>query len=129
MRYITFNPVDTENNYEFFEKCSEEAQLLEFVNSLDQKGSTNIGEKGTRLSGGQIQRLSIARALYKDPKILILDEATSSLDTENEEKIIETINLIKKEDKTMIIVSHKSSALKYCNRIFNLASGKLNQVN
>ena len=126
---VTFNLIESEIDFNFFEKCLEEAQLLSFVNSLDEKSSTNIGEKGTRLSGGQIQRLSIARALYKNPQILILDEATSSLDIENEEKIIETINAIKKTGKTMIIVSHKPSALKYCDKIFNLKNGKLHQVN
>ena len=125
---ISFEPGNKDEDLKKFDKCLIESQLYDFVNSLEHKSNTNIGEKGTRLSGGQIQRLSIARALYKNPKILILDEATSSLDFENEQKIIDTINSIKK-DKTIIIVSHKTSALKNCNKVFRLKNGNLIKLN
>ena len=125
---VSFEPGNKDEDLRKFDKCLIESQLYDFVNSLEHKSNTNIGEKGTRLSGGQIQRLSIARALYKNPKILILDEATSSLDFENEQKIIDTINSIKK-DKTIIIVSHKTSALKNCNKVFRLKNGNLIKLN
>jgi ATP-binding cassette, subfamily B, bacterial PglK len=125
---ISFEPGNDGEDFKKYDQCLKESQLYDFVNSLEHKSKTNIGEKGTRLSGGQIQRLSIARALYRNPKILILDEATSSLDFENEEKIIKTINSIKK-DKTIIIVSHKPSALKYCDKVFRLESGNLIKLN
>ena len=125
---ISFEPGNDGEDFKKYDQCLKESQLYDFVNSLEHKSKTNIGEKGTRLSGGQIQRLSIARALYKKPKILILDEATSSLDFENEEKIIKTINSIKK-DKTIIIVSHKPSALKYCDKVFRLKNGNLIKLN
>ena len=121
---ISFEPDNDNVDFKKYDQCLKESQLYEFINSLEQKSKTNIGEKGTRLSGGQIQRLSIARALYKDPEILILDEATSSLDFENEKKIIDTINTVKK-DKTIIIVSHKPSALKHCDKVYRLKDGKL----
>jgi len=80
-----------------------------------------VGEKGSQLSGGQIQKIGFARALFKDPKILILDEPTSSLDHETENLIIGSLNDLKKVTK--LIVSHRESALKYCSRILRLKSG------
>jgi len=82
-----------------------------------------IGEKGINLSGGQIQRIAIARALYKKPKILIMDEPTSALDTYNEEKIMNLV--ISDKDLTLVVVSHKISALEKCDEIYELKEGKL----
>jgi len=106
----------------------ENNKIYDFVQSLKDKHMTLIGERGTKVSGGQIQRISIARALYQDPKILILDEATNALDEENERRIIETIDKIKKE-RTVIVISHKKSALKICNRVLKLDNGKLSEIN
>jgi ABC-type bacteriocin/lantibiotic exporter with double-glycine peptidase domain len=80
-----------------------------------------IGEKGAQLSGGQIQRIGFARALYRNPDILILDEPTSSLDNETENLIIGSLNDLK--NVTKLIVSHKESTLKYCSRILRLKNG------
>ncbi len=82
-----------------------------------------IGEKGINLSGGQIQRIAIARALYKKPKILIMDEPTSALDTYSEEKIMNLV--ISDKDLTLVVVSHKISALEKCDEIYELKEGKL----
>ena len=104
----------------------DEVELSDFIKSLPSGINTLIGEKGARISGGQKQRIAIARALYKDSQILLMDEATSALDTLVEDKIINSINKIKK-DKTVILISHRKSALKICNKIFKLdGSGKVN---
>ena len=83
---------------------------------------TIVGERGVQLSGGQIQRIGIARALYHNPELLIFDEATSSLDSTTEDKIINTIKNFK-NIKTIIIISHRLSAVKHCDKVYNLENG------
>ena len=95
------------------------AQLEVFINELPNKFDTNLGERGIRISGGQKQRIGIARALYSDPEILILDEATSSLDTRTEKEIMKSILKLKRE-KTIIVVAHRTSTLVDCDRIIEL---------
>jgi ABC-type bacteriocin/lantibiotic exporter with double-glycine peptidase domain len=95
------------------------ANLSFFVNSLDQGVNTMVGELGNSLSGGQLQRIGIARALYKKSKILILDEATSSLDEKTEMKIIEEIFSFG-DEITIITVTHRKENLKFCDKIINL---------
>ena len=102
------------------------AQLDSFVNSLPNNIETNVGENGSNLSGGQIQRIGIARALYNNPEILILDEPSSAIDENTEAKLIAEINNIK-DNKTIIIISHKRSTLSICNKIFNFKNGNLFQ--
>ena len=85
---------------------------------------TKIGNLGSRISGGQKQRIAIARALYINPEILVIDEGTSSLDLDNENKIMEEINKIKR-DKTIIIVSHRPNALTYCDKIYSIANKQI----
>lgn len=94
------------------------------IDGLHLEENTIVGEKGTKLSGGQIQRIEIARALYKDAEIIILDEATSALD-EKTEKIFLDLFFKILINKTIIIVSHRSSTLKECNKIYNLENGKI----
>ena len=102
------------------------AQLTEFILNLDEGINTFVGERGVRLSGGQRQRIGIARALYHNPSVLILDEATSSLDNETEKGFMDAINNLKR-DKTIIIVAHRLSTVSNCDKIFKLKSGKLIQ--
>ena len=100
--------------------------LYKFINSLPHGINTNIGQMGSNLSAGQKQRLGIARALYDDPDILILDEATSNLDEETEKDILQRLFDPKfKKNKTFILISHKKENLLNCNKIFNLKKGKL----
>ena len=101
-----------------------EAYLSELVDSLPQKLDTMIGENGMRLSGGQRQRLGLARVLYRDPKILVFDEATSSLDVESEKKITDEIMKFSGK-RTMIIVSHRINTIKDCDIIYYLKNGQI----
>ena len=103
------------------------AQLDEFVASLPDGLDTMVGERGVRISGGQRQRLGIARALYGAPNFLVLDEATSSLDIETERAVTQTIkNLHGKE--TMVIVTHRLDTVRHCERVYRLENAELIDV-
>ncbi len=95
------------------------AQVDYFVKSLDKGLDTIVGKNGTKLSGGQKQRLSIARVLLKNPKVIIFDESTSSLDTNTEEKLLEALDEYIK-DRTVIIIAHRKSSIDRANRVINL---------
>lgn len=100
--------------------------LEDFVKSLPNGVETLVGEKGSLLSGGQIQRIALARLLYRDPEVLILDEFTNSLDPENEFFILNQLEKLKKEKKkTLIIISHKIKPLKICEKIVLINEGKV----
>lgn len=98
--------------------------LYDFVQNLPKKYNTKVGDKGLKISGGQRQRIGIARALYKNPKILILDEATNSLDVKTENLIIDKLNKLKNQT-TIIIISHNLNTLKNCDETYELLNGKL----
>ena len=100
------------------------AQISDFVLNLPKGLDTVVGNRGIRLSGGQRQRLGIARALYRQSKILILDEATNSLDIETEKKLIKDIESLS-GDYTIIIVTHRLSTIKNCDDVILLSQGKL----
>lgn len=99
-----------------------QAQLKEFVEELPLGLDTIVGERGIKLSGGQRQRIAIARALYEDPDILVLDEATSSLDNETENAVIESIDALQGM-KTLIIVAHRLTTIRNCDRIYEIGNG------
>ena len=105
-------------------KVSKLAFCDEFINKLPQKYQTLIGENGVRLSGGEKQRLSIARAMMKKSSIILLDEATSSLDTETENKIQEALKILTK-DKTTIVIAHRLSTVLNSNNIYLIDSGNI----
>lgn len=100
------------------------AQLEEFVNSLPEGLNTVVGERGIRLSGGQRQRIGIARALYHDPEVLVLDEATSSLDTAIELEVMQAVSTLR-GSKTIVIVAHRLSTVEHCTRLYRLEYGRV----
>lgn len=101
-----------------------QVELYKDIEKLPNKYNTNVGEKGVKLSGGQIQRIAIARALYTTPDLLILDEITNSLDSNTEIEIIKTIEKLML-NKTIIIISHSSRILKNCNKTYEIKNSKL----
>lgn len=106
----------------------EKSCLIDTINNLDKKIDTKVGERGIRISGGQKQRIGIARALYKNPKILIFDEATSSLDYDLEKKIIDNIIKNKDPNTTIIFVAHRITTLKDCDKILYMENAHLKEV-
>lgn len=100
------------------------AEAWDFIKPMEQGIDSIIGEKGTRLSGGQRQRLALARIFLKDPKILLFDEATSSLDSRTEKQIQETMQKLLK-NRTSIIITHRLSTIMDCNKILFLQKGKI----
>jgi ATP-binding cassette subfamily C protein len=102
------------------------SQLTDFVAALPHGLETIVGERGARISGGERQRIGIARALYRNPKIIVFDEATSSLDNETELGIVDLIKDIGSRC-TVIAVAHRFSTLRNCNRIFKIENGSITQ--
>ena len=122
---IAFGLNSEDINQDVIEKVSKIANLHKFViNELPNKYQTTIGERGVRLSGGERQRIGIARALYHNPKLLILDEATSSLDNETEKLVMESVNNLSK-GLTIISIAHRLNTVKKCDIIFELENGRI----
>ena len=123
-RNIAIGIADSEIDEVAIVEALKSAQLEEFVASLPEGLDTVVGERGVRLSGGQRQRIGIARALYHRPSVLILDEATSSLDTETEHGVMQAVQALQ-GDKTVIIVAHRLSTVEYCDRLYRLDAGRI----
>jgi len=129
---ILFDDTVLKNLTYGYEKASKENILQacknsasqEFIEKLPEKYETIVGENGFRLSGGQKQRISIARAILKNAPIILLDEATSSLDSESEKVIYDAIENLTK-NKTTIIIAHRLATIKNCNKIFLFEKGKI----
>ncbi len=100
-------------------QSAKKAQIFEFINKLKNKFNTRVGENGINFSGGQLQRIAIARALYRKSKILILDEATNALDSESEKLFFKFLRTLKKK-LTIIIISHKSENLNICDQVVKI---------
>ncbi|MDA9190733.1 ABC transporter ATP-binding protein/permease [Alphaproteobacteria bacterium] len=121
---IGFGLNDEEIEINLLQNAIREAQLEELVSNLPDGINTILGERGVRLSGGQKQRIGIARALYKQPPILIFDEATSSLDNHTELEIVKSIKTLKRT-RTIIIIAHRLSTIKHCDRVIEMSGGKI----
>lgn len=102
-------------------------KLIDVVQNLPHGTKAKIGERGALLSGGQIQRLILARAIYLDKKLIFLDEATSALDIKTEEEILSNL-IVNKGDKTIIIISHRQNIKEFCDHVFLIKNGKINRV-
>jgi len=111
-------------NQENLLKSIKLAKLNDFINSLPEKEHTIVGNRGVKVSGGQKQRIGLARALYNNPKVLVLDEATSSLDFENERKIMEEVYTASK-DCTLFIITHRHTSVFNCDIVYLIDKGRI----
>jgi ABC-type multidrug transport system fused ATPase/permease subunit len=123
-RNIAIGIADNEIDEVAIFEALKSAQLEDFVASLPEGLDTVVGERGVRLSGGQRQRIGMARAMYHQPSVLVLDEATSSLDTETEKGVMQAVQALQ-GDKTVIIVAHRLSTVEYCDRLYRLDAGRI----
>ena len=120
---VNFNKIDKDR----VELVSKKSQIHEFITKLENGYLQRVGERGIRLSGGQIQRIGLARALYKNTEIIIFDEATNSLDNDTEKLIMKELYNLDK-DLTIIMVAHRLNTLKDCDVIFKIKDKKIQQI-
>ncbi len=111
-------------NYDLIKRIVKDLDLNNFINDLPEGLKTSVGDKGVKISGGQKQRIGIARALYSNPRVIILDEATNAMDPNLEEKIINYFDQLK-ENKIIILVTHNNNILNKCNEIINISNGEM----
>jgi ABC-type multidrug transport system fused ATPase/permease subunit len=123
---ITLENDQEKIDFERVNKCINDSQLNEFVNSLPDKLDTVVGEKGSLISGGQLQRIGIARALYSNPSILILDEASSALDSKTEKKLMDLV-YDELSHLTKIIISHNPKNLLRCDLVYEIKNGDISE--
>ena len=114
---IGVNP--KEINLEKVKNVAKQAQIHDFIESTPNQYNEKVGERGIRLSGGQLQRIGIARALYREAKVILFDEATNQLDIKTESLIMQSINNLDKEI-TVIFIAHRLSTLENCDQIIDL---------
>ena len=126
-RNIALEVDENKIDFDLIDRSIKESNLDKFIYNLPNKIETVIGENGLRLSGGQKQRLAIARNFYLKKEIIVMDEATSSLDEENENRIIDSLNNLKGK-KTIILITHKLRLLKNFEKIFSLKNGNLSEI-
>ncbi len=123
-RNIAFGENDNEINEDKIKNAIATSQMNNFLKELPLKENTRVGEIGVKFSGGQRQRIGIARALYNNPNLLVMDEATSSLDETTESEIMKSIYLMKGKN-TILISSHKKNILNECDMILKFNNNKI----
>ena len=123
-RNVAFGIAEKDVDEVALEHALRSAQLWDFVESLPDKTHTIVGERGVRVSGGQRQRIGIARALYHGPQVLVLDEATSSLDIETEAEVMSAIRALQ-GFKTILIVAHRLSTVQHCDRLYRIEDAQI----
>lgn len=126
-RNIAFGVPPDKINEAAVDAAVEAAQLQSFVQELPDGLDTVVGERGVRLSGGQRQRVGIARALYKNPDVIIMDEATAALDNQTEELLMSELNRLK-NNRTFIMIAHRLSTVRNCDRLYFLKGGEVESV-
>lgn len=124
---ISFYSENKKKSKKRLEESIRISQLETLIQEAPLHKETMVGERGILLSGGQVQRVALARTIYKDPQILILDEATSSLDAGNEKAILEAIKSFKRK-KTIIMISHRERTLSFCDKIYRVQNKKCEEV-
>ncbi len=125
---IAFGKKKSQINMNEIKKAAKRSDLLDFINSREKKYDEKIGEKGHKISTGQRQRIAIARALYKNSKLIIFDEATSSLDTKTEKNILDTIFSLSRKKHTSILISHKVANLRRCDKVYKIQNSRILRV-
>ena len=123
-RNVAFGVPDTEIDEERLAHVIALAQLDEAVAKLPAGADTIVGERGERLSGGERQRLAIARALYRDPELILLDEPTAFLDPETERALARTLDALRGR-KTLIVIAHRLSTVRGCDQLVLLEKGRI----
>ena len=126
-RNIAFGLEDDKIDDKLIIDCLFKTELKNLYDSLENGLDTKLGERGIRFSGGERQRIGIARALYNNPEVIVFDEATSSLDVKTENEIMDSINLIS-NNKTVIMITHRPRTLKNCDKVFKINNGKLREI-
>jgi ABC-type transport system involved in Fe-S cluster assembly fused permease/ATPase subunit len=116
---------DAEAPFAAVEEACRKAQILDFINALPEKWQTKVGERGLKLSGGEKQRVAIARCLLKKPPVVVLDEATSALDTLTEQLVQEAIQRLSDSKRTFIVIAHRLSTVMNAEQIIVLAKGEI----
>ena len=124
---IAFGQNEKEIDEKFMENIIELVELKKLLEKVSNGLDTVIGEKGIKLSGGQIQRIGIARALYVKPSLLILDEATNAIDDSTEKKIFSNLDTVKRKF-TSIMVAHRKSSLVLCDKIYEIQNKNIKQI-
>ena len=124
LKNVALGEINAEINIQKVTEALTKAKLIDLIESFPEGLDTKIGERGVRLSGGQSQRLALARAFYHDREVLIMDESTSSLDEEVEKEIINEIKQLK-GDKTIIIIAHRMSTIRDCDKVIKVEKGKV----
>jgi ABC-type bacteriocin/lantibiotic exporter with double-glycine peptidase domain len=121
---IAFGVSPEEVNLDRINEVIKLAQLTSFIEQLPEELNTNVGERGVKMSGGQLQRIGIARALYNNPSILVLDESTSALDNFTEREIMKSVELLLSNSITVIIIAHRLTTLEKCDVVYRLEKHK-----